>query len=258
MILLFAGSIPPAIASSLAREAVTQSGNALERASMSLSGWLRSFKGNKSGAQQGSRGVKPGPPESKADREARAASLQINPSGNVVLQARQPMLFTAIPLDRDGNAIHGLRADWESSDKQVIFIKQTGQAIAGKPGRATLTAKAGQKKETVRVVVVEGTKEDFGGKKKQDSTRGGRNRASNVSLPNAGSSEAQNGGDGRRHHARKTGTSTRALSSPLPIRDLSDDPLPDGENAFPLPCLECSRLAAGKAKNTTQPLRSRP
>jgi RHS repeat-associated protein len=231
MILLFAGSIPPAIASSLAREAVTRSSNALESAGMSLSGWLRSFKGNKSGAQgpPNSRGVKPGAAESKTDREARAASLQMNPSDNVVLQSRQPMLFTAIPLDRDGNAIHGLHAEWESSDKQVIFIKKTGQAIAGKPGRATLTAKAGQKKETVRVVVVDGTKENFGGKKKQDSTRAGRKGASNVSVPNSGSSVSQNGDDGRRHHARKTDAAMMATAPPLPMRDPSDDPLPDNE-----------------------------
>ena len=231
MILVFAGSIPPAIASSLAREAVTRSSSALESAAMSVGSWLRSLRGNKSGTQQGpptSRGVKPRPPESKADREARATSLQINPSGDVVLQSRQPMLFTAIPLDRDGNAIHGLRAEWESSDKQVIFIKKTGQAIAGKPGRATLTAQAGQKKETVRVVVVEGTKENFGGKKRQDSTRSRRKSASNVG-DGGSSAAAQNPGDERRNHARKTGTSTRALSPPLPMRDPSDDPLPDIE-----------------------------
>jgi hypothetical protein len=43
--------------------------------------------------------------------------------------------------------VHGLHAEWESSNKQVISIKKTGQAVAGKPGRATLTAGLGHYEE---------------------------------------------------------------------------------------------------------------
>lgn len=232
MILLFAGSIPPAIASSLAREAVMRSGQATSRTlalltSLFNSAWTRST--NPARAQ----GVRPRPPESKFEREDRVASLRINPSGDVVLQSRQPMLFTAVPLDRDGTPIHGLHAEWASSDRQVIFIQKTGQAIAGKPGRAMLTARAGRKTETVQVTVTPGSKDEFG-PRKQDSVRTRRRAAQDANkTPVIG--RLQNSKDEARHnHAASLGRSTESANplgvpAVIPQRPPADDPLPDNE-----------------------------
>ena len=117
------------------------------------------------------KGVRPAPAPTKGEREARVAALVINPANEVTLQSRQPLMFTAIPLDQEGNTIHGLRSVWRSSDKQVIFIKHNGEAVAGKPGQATVMARLGSKMTGVRVTVVERSKEPFGGKKRADSTR---------------------------------------------------------------------------------------
>ncbi len=214
MIFLFAGSIPPAIASSLAREAVTRSSEATSRtwavlASLVNSAWTRGT--NPARAQ----GVKPRPPESKFEREGRVASLRINTSGDVVLQSRQRMVFSAIPLDRDGNAIHGLHAEWESSDTQVVFVKKTGEALAGKPGKAKLTARAGRLKESVEVTVVEGTGEEFGGPRKPSSnteTKHHHAKSERLSKPNI-----------------QGGAKAERISAFMPQRPPLDDPLPDNQ-----------------------------
>jgi RHS repeat-associated protein len=164
--------------------------------------------------------------------------LELNPRGDVVLQSQQPMIFTAIPVDREGTPVHGLQAEWESSDKQVIFVKKTGQAIAGKPGQATLKATAGRLTGTIRITVIEGTNERFGGKKKQNSTRSGRVRAQNSTPRNTPNVPTRNVvGAGKRHHSSGVetnagsvaGTRTAGMSPLLPLRDPTDDPLPDSE-----------------------------
>jgi len=152
MILLFASSIPPAIASSLVREAAL--GARLEAATLSANvigltekafahlpstgprglmwkSWLNPLGLSRAkGPGQGpdnNRGVKPRPPESKAEREGRAASLRINTSGDIVLESRQRMVFSAIPFDRNGNAVHGLHAEWESTNTLVVFVKRVAK-----------------------------------------------------------------------------------------------------------------------------------
>ena len=82
------------------------------------------------------RGVKSPPPEQTIDKLNRLSRLQISPRGAVQLQSRERILFTAIPFDSEGSAIHGLQAEWDSSDRQVLFVKRDGQAVAGKPGTA--------------------------------------------------------------------------------------------------------------------------
>ena len=116
------------------------------------------------------RGVKPPPPEQMSDKITRLARLQINPKGAVQLESHERMWFTAVPFDSEGSAIHGLQAEWESSDKQVVFVKRDGQALAGKPGAATVTARAGSLSASVQVIVSKSDGEPFG-KKKADSTR---------------------------------------------------------------------------------------
>jgi len=167
-------------------------------------------------------GVKPPAPPSKEEKEARVASLRINPAGEIVLQSREPMLFVAIPLDSQEVAIHGLPAEWESNKPDVLSVEANGEAVAGVPGTAILTARAGNVKEHVRVTVIEGTGEEFGGKKKQDSRRGVGKSARVVSQ-----------GDelkvARKSDSKKKRAHSSASSVAMFLRDINDDPLPDGE-----------------------------
>jgi len=47
--------------------------------------------------------------------------------------------------------VQGLHAEWESSDREVIYVNKDGEAIAGKPGTATLTVRAGRISQRVHV-----------------------------------------------------------------------------------------------------------
>jgi RHS repeat-associated protein len=196
-------------------------------AATSAGTWIRSFNWvNGSSFQSLSdRGVKPPAPEQKSEKLSRLARLQINPNGAVRLQSHESMLFTAVPFDAEGSALHGLQADWESSDKQVIFVKKSGQALAGKPGTATLTARAGSLSATVQVIVIKG--DGPFGKNKADSRRdnGRVTQLPNGSARNRGSRQDFSGQ--RRHHQLKEPTS--ATSRFMFLRDPNDDPLPDNE-----------------------------
>ncbi|MEK6280518.1 MAG: RHS repeat-associated core domain-containing protein [Acidobacteriota bacterium] len=99
-------------------------------------------------------GITPPEPPSKSSREARVARIDVKQTADVVLESGERLVFAAIPLDSEGNAIHGLRAEWASSDPSVLAITDDGEALAGKPGKASLTASAGSKKEKVAVTVV--------------------------------------------------------------------------------------------------------
>ena len=192
--------------------------------------WLASVTGplwSKPGATNRQRnGVRPTAPLSKFEREALVASLDVNPAERVVLQSRQSLIFTAIPLDAAGNAIHGLRPTWTSSNKQVLFIRPNGDAVAGKPGETVVMAQAGNKQTVVRVTVTEGTREPFGGKKKRDSTRAD----SQAAARNSNSLTAQKLSPRRkRAHAI---SKLAGLRSVMPfMRDPNDDPLPDNETS---------------------------
>lgn len=229
---LLNGSLSPTIASSTLREAVSRSTAASTNLWMTIGGWLR----RKGASQESARnpGMKPRRPESKTEREGRAVRLEINPGNDVSLRAEQPMLFSAIPIDREGNPIHGLQAEWKTSNHLVVAIKKNGQAVAGQPGRAILTAKAGRLTETIQVTVVAGDGEKFG-KKKQDSTRGERRKSEMSTKPDSDNVLARNVvSNGKRHHASKRSAkriATRAagISPPVPLQDPNADPLPDNE-----------------------------
>src|SRR5688500_8709537 len=105
-----------------------------------------------SSQDQSARGVKPPPAEQRSDRLNRLVRLQVNPNGAVALQERQSMTLSAVPFDSEGSAIHGLQAEWESSDKQVVFLKKSGEALAGRPGTANVTARVGSLTEGGRMV----------------------------------------------------------------------------------------------------------
>jgi RHS repeat-associated protein len=175
-------------------------------------------------SDRGRKGVRPVPALSKDELEARVASLAMNPAEEITLQSRQPLTFTAIPLDAEGNTVHGVRPSWRSSDRQVIFIKKNGEAVAGKPGKAVVIARIRNQQATVRVTVVEGTSEPYGGKKKTDSTRSVVEEAAASSRT---ASPRESVSRRKRAHAGKL---NRAGVMPF-IRNPNEDPLPDSETS---------------------------
>ena len=212
---------PPALAGQVVFQALAKPENVGDNVVNTIVGWLRS---NRRSQEPLSRGVRPPRPHTRSEKESRLARLEINPSGNLFLQSHQPMWFTAIPFDSEGAAIHGLHAEWESSDRQVVFIKKTGQAVAGKPGSAILTSRAGSLSATVRVTVTAANGQRFGGKKTQDSSRGNRRASQESKQVKRLNLLARNR---KRHHAVEPATT----SPPVPMRDPYDDPLPDTETS---------------------------
>ena len=275
MVALFGTSVPPAAAASTARETVSlaQAGTTalfadvltgaetalVSAQNLGLLGqvllhWFR-LLGISPGAgaplaTRDSRGQKPRPQESKADREARVSSLRINPSGKVELTSQQPMLFTAIPIDAEGTPVQGLHAEWQSSDTQIVFIKKTGEAMAGKPGQATLVTRAGSISATVAVTVSEGTGERFGGKKKESSNQTLKRQTDQSIVVKNGTTVA------KRHHTAEVGTRSNnspvksvLTLSPAPLREPNENPLPDDEtNSLYLPA-----NAVGSPSGKTKP-----
>lgn len=176
------------------------------------------------------KGLRPPSPQSKAEREAQVAAIELNVSSEIELISRQPMLLMAVPVDHEGRSIHGLRVKWESSDKRVIFVRQNGEVMAGLPGEATLSARVGGKEKTVRVRVVTGTKDPFGGKKRVDSVRRSQPQAIHVSSPDSNTTTTTARNDDRRRKRAHAVRKLAGLSGVMPfIRDPNDDPLPDNE-----------------------------
>jgi RHS repeat-associated protein len=233
-------SLPTAVAATAVRSGIVLSTNLASRTEEGLKTWIGSLKPFRRSQRRGmpeapvnSPGVKPAPPLSKEDKEARVASIQMNTAEDVVLESRQPMLFSAIPIDGQGVTIHGLQAEWESSDRQIVFVKKNGEAVAGKPGSAILSASAGRAKDTVRVTVIAGTNEKFGGKKKENSRRHGNRAGENTS--NTAVAQVVRRPEQKRQHAQPVHSAYQTrfnslLGATLPMsRDPMDDPLPDDE-----------------------------
>jgi len=71
---------------------------------------------------------------------ARLASLAVAPDAST-LRVRERLTFTALMRDADGAPLTGRSVDWSSSSTDVVQIDAgTGDAVAVKPGDATITA----------------------------------------------------------------------------------------------------------------------
>ena len=123
--------IPSQVSARAMSDAIKQSSIATAEMRDSFLTWLMISPPQEPRAQ----GIKSPPPEQLGEKLGRLVRLQINPKGPVQLEQRQSIVFTAVPFDAEGSAIHGLQADWESSDRQVVFVRRDGQALAGKSGR---------------------------------------------------------------------------------------------------------------------------
>ncbi len=210
-------------------EKVTNSSNSTNAPQVSSSDTVKQL----STGQRGSHGMPqfnqkppvfaPALPLSKFDREVKVARLEIKPQGDIALQVEQPIVLAAIPVDKDGKAIQGLVAEWESSDERIVRVTKSGHAVAVNPGKARLTATAGNKKEALKITVVSSTGK-FGGTK-PDSNRAVSSvrKDSKDIMPAARFRAAQQKGIAQRAH------NTTSRPSPLPLRAPEQDPLPDDE-----------------------------
>jgi len=149
-------SVPPAISQSTLKEAAARSTDVAGGFANSVKGWLDLLASRGKGrlCQRENRGmpplpvnppsVRPQPPRTRDELESRVASIQTNIRGVLTLQSGEPSTLAAIPADSEGMAIHGLGVIWESSNNQVVSVRQTGLVIAGSPGTAILTARVGR------------------------------------------------------------------------------------------------------------------
>lgn len=224
-------TLPAPVLGAALREASTVPGALVNHTQVAFAYWAKFFSAGRVRAKgmsqrQGTiRGKKPASPPSKADRESAVAAIQVNPSGDVILQSEQPMVFAAVPVDSHGSSVQGLVAEWTSNNPQVVFVNGNGEAVARRPGNAILTATAGQVREQVRVTVVEGSGEKFGGKKKENSRRPSSSAVNNAD--NAGGAKfARKADRKKRAHASRVNVGAAA---PAFLRPINDDPLPDDE-----------------------------
>jgi RHS repeat-associated protein len=215
---LMAASLPPTIAASVVRDAASGSVSLLDRFGSFAIGWLtkKPRKGKKGSPQELSvaTGTKPQPPPTKSEKEARVSSIRISPKDDIVLESGKSILFSAVPVDIEGAAVQGLSCEWTTSDKGVVTISKTGEALGGKPGRATITAAAGQVTQSKVVNVVEAMSGEFGPPKPKSTRK--RKTATGAAEETSAGTNAEK----RRHH----------LSSFIPpLRPVDEDPLPDDE-----------------------------
>lgn len=165
-----------------------------------------------------------------ADRKTSVARLETTPRSEITLESEQPFIFSAIPMTSSDEAIQGLAAQWQSSNPQIVSIQGNGEATAGSPGLAQITASIDNKQASILVNVVPRTGGPFGGKK-PTSTR---------SETGAGSFAPQHKDSSfelalHRKRASKVSKSGADAGkemmtfTPKPLRSPDDDPLPDTE-----------------------------
>jgi RHS repeat-associated protein len=118
----------------------------------------------------------PKPPPSRAEREARVFRIQLNVNGEQWFASKQRFSIGAVPIDKDGNAVHGLAVEWSTSNKEVVSVTRDGKAIAGSAGSARLIARAGHKQETVKINVYDNsqnTSQETASSSRKRSGKGG-------------------------------------------------------------------------------------
>lgn len=79
------------------------------------------------------------------------ASLEIKPGGTMVLEGGRSMQLIAVPRAADGGDLNGRAIVWSSSDESVVWVSNTGGAVARAAGTAVITASSEGK--TARVTV---------------------------------------------------------------------------------------------------------
>jgi len=235
MLLLCCSMVPAAVRQTTMQYAVSESKRTLDHARKK---WIDARGVVKPGnPQDGSMpprlvnppGITPEPVETRAHREARVAAIRINTGAEVLLQSRQTMSFVAVPLASDGSPIHGLQAEWRSSNRHVVQISRQGQAIAGRPGDAILTAQAGSARTTVHAIVSDRSLDQSGGQQKQGAqplTSHPDNKATLTGTETRFLNHT-NSGRAARLRIRPAVTMTNIIYPPP--HGPGDDPLPDNQ-----------------------------
>jgi hypothetical protein len=95
----------------------------------------------------------PGPPPETSDLLVKLADLHSRAPQKLEMQPRERLSLPVIPLDSDGNALHGLKPQYQTSDSKVVGVLPDGRLVAGNPGRAQVTVRAGSLQRNFEVTV---------------------------------------------------------------------------------------------------------
>jgi RHS repeat-associated protein len=101
--------------------------------------------------------------EKQADRDAKVSRIQIFP-GDVTVDLSDPVRFSAVAYDRDGDPVGGVKIKWSghgATAQARVRISPHGEFEATTPGSFTITAQAGGKTAQVTVTVRAGLKRDL-------------------------------------------------------------------------------------------------
>ena len=100
---------------------------------------------------------KPQAVEDSSQRAARVTRVQICPR-RLLLYVGEEYTLSPLPLDDQGEPVHGVVYSWETSDVTVAEVASNGTITALKNGLCFITASVGQRKERVLIEVREGRK----------------------------------------------------------------------------------------------------
>ncbi|MEW6130395.1 MAG: RHS repeat-associated core domain-containing protein [Acidobacteriota bacterium] len=95
--------------------------------------------------------------ETLNERLTRVASLQISPAKFVGYQG-QSVVFSALPLDNNGQTVQGARLSWSSSDAEKLIVDDSGTATLLQPGQAQITCRAGVAEQSIPVLIRPGNR----------------------------------------------------------------------------------------------------
>ncbi len=90
--------------------------------------------------------------ETLEDRIARVSSIRLSPP-KFVGYVNETVTFTAFGTDSSGQAVHGAKYAWESSNTDKAQIDEAGRATLLRPGMVQITCRAGSAQATARLLV---------------------------------------------------------------------------------------------------------
>ena len=99
--------------------------------------------------------------------------LESSLPSKIQLETREKMNFSAVPVDNDKKALHGLEVEYQSSNPEVVFVKKNGEAWGAKPGTAEVIVSAGAGQLRYQITVVAPAKPPRKGEQKIGSNSGG-------------------------------------------------------------------------------------
>jgi YD repeat-containing protein len=92
------------------------------------------------------------PAETLRDRIARVSRIAVSPS-KFVGYIGDSVTFIAMGMDLSGQAVHGAKFSWESSDPTKLAIDEAGRANLLRPGLVRVTCRAGSSERVVPILI---------------------------------------------------------------------------------------------------------